>query len=75
MNDEVHEFPKWVTPHESHISSAGGHVSVLGDFQSHIDRAGNVTVLVHDAEHEAHALAARVEAATAHPENDAKAEG
>jgi hypothetical protein len=52
------EFPKWVAVHESHIHKAGDHISVPLFPDHHVDREGKVTVLVHDLEHEAKALAA-----------------
>lgn len=59
---EAHqEYPKLVAPHESHVLTAPGtgHISVPGFASHHIDRHNVVTVLVHDAEEEAKALAAK----------------
>lgn len=57
------DFPKWVTPHESHVVvQDGGHVvtPLFADFHvSRLDKS--VTVLVKDAEEEAKALAAKIE--------------
>jgi len=53
---ESTDFPKWVTPHESHIARLGDAVSTPL-FEHHVARDGAVTVLVVDAEHEAKALA------------------
>lgn len=53
------DYPKWVTPHDSHIDRINAHVS-CGLFPlHHVDREGHVTVWVGDAEEEAKALAAR----------------
>lgn len=49
------EYPKWIEPHESHVDTTDGHVSVP-HFDFHLGRAGKVTVKVDDAEHEAKAL-------------------
>lgn len=54
---EPQEFPKWVTPDPSHVTKGPGeHVSVAG-FEHHVDRAGNITVLVKDLAEEDEALA------------------
>lgn len=58
------EFPKWVSPHDSHIvKSQDGTVQSTPMFPDfHIDRlTGALTVLVHSAEEEAKAIAAKVE--------------
>lgn len=57
---EVVEFPKWVVPHDTHVSrDAHGHVSVPLFPGHHVGRDGVVTVMVKDADEEAKALAAR----------------
>jgi hypothetical protein len=54
------EFPKWVTPHASHVVNHGGHTVVPGFAEHHESRGDRaVTVLVKDAEEEAKALAAK----------------
>jgi hypothetical protein len=57
------EFPKWVSPHPSHIEhrkGSEGHRIWTPEFPDfHVDRGDNVTVMVEDAEHEAFALAER----------------
>jgi hypothetical protein len=63
------EFPKWITPHESHIHrqespGAPDHIST-DQWETHVDRAGNVTVLVHDAEAEALAQGAKQDSSPA----------
>jgi hypothetical protein len=57
------EFPKFVAPHESHVVKTDDHVSVPMFSGHHVDREGLVTVLVHDAEEEAKALAAALQEA------------
>lgn len=53
---EPQEYPKWVTPDPSHVTTGpGAHVSVAG-FEHHVDRAGNITVLVKDLAEEDEAL-------------------
>lgn len=60
------EWPKWIVPHASHIAhtragAASDHVSTPAFPDFHVNRVtGEVTVLVHDAEDEARALAALV---------------
>ncbi len=56
MTDPI-EYPKWVEIHPSHLIRGPGGVSAPFFEQIHIDRAGNVTVLVADAIEEARALA------------------
>lgn len=54
------DYPKWVVPHPGHVSfhALHGHVSTPTFMQHHVNRiGGEVTVLVHDAEEEARALA------------------
>ena len=58
------EFPKFVEPHASHIvtqkpvhGDAPPHLSTPHFVEHHVDRFGKVSVLVHDAEEEAKALA------------------
>lgn len=66
---EAHqEFPKYVEVHESHVvkqvaphGDAPPHISIKGFAGHHVDRDGKVTVLVHDADEEAKAMAAFVE--------------
>ncbi len=54
-------YPQWVEPHTSHVkTAAGGHISVPGFDDHHVDRESRITVLVKDAEEEAKALAAAV---------------
>jgi hypothetical protein len=61
------DFPKWVSVHESHIHvvPAKGefpeHKSTPGFVHHHIDRDGNVTVMVHDSDEEAKATSAKEE--------------
>lgn len=55
--DEGSEFPKWVTPHHSHVHrSPRGVISTPGFLQHHETRDGEVHVVVHDADDEARAL-------------------
>lgn len=60
------EWPKWIVPHASHVvrtatGDAPDHVSTPAFPEFHVNRAtGEVTVLVHDAEDEARALATLV---------------
>lgn len=53
----MHEFPKWVVPHDSHVVRQGEHLSTPHFPDVHVGRDSVVTVLVHDAEQEAFALA------------------
>lgn len=48
------EYPKWVTPHDSHVKKAedGRVITVAGFNDSHIARDGSVTVLVDSEEDE-----------------------
>jgi hypothetical protein len=57
------EYPKWVEPHESHIATdQGGNKVVQGFAESFWDRVSQkFTVLVHDADGEDKALAAKDE--------------
>lgn len=56
---EAIEFPKWVKVHADHIVRGLGGVSVPTFAQHFVDRvSGAVTVLVHDAQEEARAIAA-----------------
>lgn len=72
------EFPKWVTPDESHIvrqkvEGAPDHVSTPGWPEYHVNRVdGSVTVLVKDADEEARALAAAKAPEPKEPEPEAK---
>lgn len=52
---EVTDYPKWVTPHDSHVVKLGDAVSTPL-FEHHVARDGGITVLVVDAEHEKIAL-------------------
>jgi hypothetical protein len=74
MSEDHQEFPKWVAPHESWISRQGDHLSVLGKFESHVDRDRNVTVLCHDADDEHLATSPREEPKAEDP-SDPSAEG
>ena len=63
--DAGSEFPKWVMPHASHVvmHPIHGHVTTPHFAEHHVDRQSkDVTVLVHDAEDEARALAPMVAA-------------
>lgn len=64
------EWPRWVAPHESHVlrktaEGAPAHVSVPDWPEFHVDREGNVTVLVQNEDEEARALAEKVDASPA----------
>lgn len=59
-NSKDEDFPKWVAPHASHVDRIGDHVSVPHFPEFHVDRKGNLTVLVRDAEEESRALAEKV---------------
>lgn len=50
------DYPKWVTPHSSQIVRTGDNVSTPGFPEMHIDRSGNVTVLVADETDEMRAI-------------------
>lgn len=56
------EYPKWVEIHPTHLVRGFGGVSAPFFEQIHIDRAGNVTVLVADAAEEARASAEKPDA-------------
>lgn len=46
------EFPKWVKVHESHIERKGDTIAIPGFPEFYRDRAGEVTVLVPNADEE-----------------------
>jgi hypothetical protein len=56
-----HDYPKWITPHESHIErSHGDHMSAPLFPHFHVDRTTQaVTVMVMDEDEEAMAMAPR----------------
>ena len=60
MPDEAKtkEYPRWVTPHESHVVRAGS-VSVPDFGQSHVLRDGTVQVLIENEEEEKRATEAK----------------
>jgi hypothetical protein len=53
-NENIGEFPKWVTPHTNHIVELQGGAKITPQFpEFHVARAdGKVTVLVRDANEE-----------------------
>lgn len=52
------EYPKWVSPHISHVVTKDGNVSTPAFAQFHVQRVtADVTVLVVDEDEEACALA------------------
>lgn len=67
------EFPKWITPHPSHVAvkeaTDGSPAAVsIPNFEPFIDRVtGAVSVLVHNAEDEALMLAEKVVSAAHDP--------
>lgn len=52
----MHEYPKWVVPHDSHVVRHGDHISTPHFADINVGRDSVVTVLVHDAEQEELAL-------------------
>ena len=72
MND-VQEYPKWVKPHDSLIVKQGDNIVVPEFEQCHVNRVNaEVTVLVNDAEEEAKATGAGIEAEVVPAETEKK---
>ena len=71
MSDEAKtkEYPRWVTPHESHVVRAGS-VSVPDFGQSHVLRDGAVQVLVENEDEEKRATEAKVAPSIIEPPAD-----
>lgn len=65
------EYPKWVTPDESHVTRLGdGRPVTQGFVEQSVDRAGNITVLVNSADEEK--LACSTKATPSDPAQDAR---
>jgi hypothetical protein len=65
------EFPKWVTPHDSHVVMQGINKITPHFPEFHVDRSDqSVTVMVKDTEEEAKALAAKVEPKAEEPKGE-----
>ena len=71
MPDEAKtkEYPRWVTPHESHVVRAGS-VSVPDFGQSHVLRDGVVQVIVENEDEEKRAIEAKGEVKKANGDGD-----
>ena len=57
MTNSLLTYPKWVTADPSHLVNQGGHFSTPHFSEVHVDRWGNVKVLVRSADEESAASA------------------